>query len=168
MAPIEKEVRAMVVALFTLNAGLERARRQSKGASALSLLQVIADHKGIRPSDIAELQQVHPSLVTRQLQELDEAGFVAITPDPSDGRSSLVAITPAGTKELRRLVNIGFERFTLFVADWTTDEVRAFTRMLEKFQQSKAAAANQPHQTGRRWRGRARARISLAKAPGRQ
>ena len=32
----------MVVALFTLTAGLERARRQKKAAGALSLLQVIA------------------------------------------------------------------------------------------------------------------------------
>jgi hypothetical protein len=50
-----------VVALFTLTAGLERARRQKKDAGALSLLQVIAARDGIRPSDIADLQLVHPS-----------------------------------------------------------------------------------------------------------
>lgn len=57
----------MVSALFTLKAGLNRARRQRKDAGTLSLLKVIADHDGIRPSEITDLQQVHPLLVTRQI-----------------------------------------------------------------------------------------------------
>jgi hypothetical protein len=66
-------VQSMVVALFTLTAGLERARRQKKAAGALSLLQVITGRDGIRPSEIADLQLVHPSLVTRQVRELEDA-----------------------------------------------------------------------------------------------
>ena len=45
-----EDVRAMVTALFVTNAALDRARRQKKGASTLSLLQVVAATPGIRPS----------------------------------------------------------------------------------------------------------------------
>jgi DNA-binding MarR family transcriptional regulator len=146
----------MVAALFTMNAGLERARRQRKGASTLSLLQVIADHEGIRPSDIADLQQVHPSLVTRQVRELEDAGYVTVTADPADGRSYRVTLTSPGTAELHRLVQFGLQRFALFVADWEPDEVRTLTELLEKLQTSMAtvSAREQRPPDARRWDGR--------------
>src|ERR1022692_4715985 len=70
------DVRAMVTALFVTNAALDRARRQKKGASTLSLLQVIAAAPCIRPSEIASTQDVHPSQVTRQVRELESLGHV--------------------------------------------------------------------------------------------
>lgn len=153
MPPGDKDVQAMVTALFTLNAGLERARRQRKGASTLSLLQVIDDHEQIRPSDIAQLQQVHPSLVTRQVREVEEAGYVEVIADPADGRSYLVSLTPAGSQELRRLLEFGLRRFALFVKNWEADEVRTLTELLQKLQTSMAivSAREQRPPTGRRW-----------------
>jgi DNA-binding MarR family transcriptional regulator len=152
MAPSNREVEAMVSALFTLNAGLDRARRQRKGASTLSLLQVIADHDGIRPSEIADLQQVHPSLVTRQIQELEEHEYVRVGEDPADRRSLHVTITAAGSQELRRLVDFGLKRFALFVKDWDPKELRTFTELLWKLQSSMAmiSAREQRPATGRR------------------
>jgi len=142
-----------VAALFTMNAALERARRERKGANTLSLLQVIAAHDGIRPSEIADLQQVHPSLVTRQVRELEDAGYVQVTADPADGRSCLVALVPAGTDELRRLVQFGLQRFAMFVNDWDPEEVRALAQLLEKLKSSMAtvSAREQRPPPGRRW-----------------
>lgn len=142
MPPSNKDVQSMVAALFTLNAGLERARRQRKGASTLSLLQVIDDHEPIRPSDIAELQQVHPSLVTRQVRELEDAGYAKLSADPADGRSYLVSLTPAGSQELRRLLEFGLRRFALFVKNWEPDQVRTLTELLQKLQTSMATVSS--------------------------
>jgi DNA-binding MarR family transcriptional regulator len=139
VAPNKRDVQSMVAALFTMNAGLERARRQRKGASTLSLLQIVGDHEGIRPSEIAELQGVHPSLVTRQIRELEALAFVQVASDPSDGRSSLVFLNDAGTNELRRLEQFGLKRFALFVRDWEPEEVRSLTELLWKLQRSMAA-----------------------------
>ena len=139
MPPSRDDVQSMVVALFTLTAGLERARRQKKAAGALSLLQVIAGRDGIRPSEIADLQLVHPSLVTRQVRELEDAGYVQVSGDPADGRSWLVALTPAGRDEMRRLQQVGLDRFALFVADWEPGEVRTLAALLDKLRTSMAA-----------------------------
>jgi hypothetical protein len=49
MAPSKADVHAMVAALFTLTAGMERARRQRKAAGTLSLLQLIAEGHENRP-----------------------------------------------------------------------------------------------------------------------
>jgi DNA-binding MarR family transcriptional regulator len=150
--PSRDEVRAMVTALFVTNAALDRARRQRKGASTLSLLQVVAATQGIRPSDIASAQDVHPSQVTRQVRELEQLGLVQITADAADGRSCLVTLTPAGAEELQALTEEGLSRFGLFVADWEPEEVRMLTTLLQKLEASKAAVtARERPPPGRHW-----------------
>jgi DNA-binding MarR family transcriptional regulator len=159
MAPSKADVHAMVTALFTLTAGTERARRQRKAAGTLSLLQLVADRQPIRPSEIAEVQDVHPSLVTRQVRELEDAGHVQVAADPADGRSCLVTLTPAGTGELQRLTQVGLDRFALFVADWSPGDVRMLTTLLDKLRNSIAAVAAQEQEqrpAGRRWAGTSR------------
>jgi DNA-binding MarR family transcriptional regulator len=159
MAPSDADVHAMVAALFTLTAGMERARRQRKAAGTLSLLQLVADRGAIRPSEIAGLQDVHPSLVTRQVRELEDDGHVQVAADPADGRSCLVTLTPAGAGELGRLTQTGLDRFALFVADWQPGEVQMLTALLDKLRESMAAvsAQEQEHRpAGRRWAGTSR------------
>ena len=146
------DVRAMVTALFVTNAALDRARRQKKGASTLSLLQVVAAAPGIRPSEIATAQDVHPSQVTRQVRELESLGLVQVTADAADKRSCRVTLTSAGSGELQSLTEEGLDRFALFVADWEPEEVRMLTSLLQKLEASKAAAAaRQRPPPGRYW-----------------
>jgi DNA-binding MarR family transcriptional regulator len=153
MPPSKRDVHAMVGALFTLNAGIERARRERKAARSLNLLQVIASGEATRPSEIAAREQVHQSLVTRQIRDMEEAGFVSVSANPADGRSCLVALTPAGAHELDRLTQIGLERFASFVSEWEPAEVHLLTALLEKLRGSMASVAAQEHPNlgGRRW-----------------
>jgi DNA-binding MarR family transcriptional regulator len=152
MRPTRDDVSSMVIALFTTNAGLDRARRQKKGASTLSLLQVVAANPAIRPSTIASVQDVHPSLVTRQVRELEALGLVEVAPDVDDRRSCRVTLSPAGSAEVQRLTEEGLDRFGQFVAEWEAEEVQMLTSLLQKLEESKAvvAARNQPA-PGRRW-----------------
>jgi DNA-binding MarR family transcriptional regulator len=113
----------------------------------------------IRPSSIADLQDVHPSLITRQVRDLEDAGHVQVAADPADGRSCLVTLTPAGAGELQRLTQVGLDRFALFVADWQPSDVRMLTALLDKLRNSIAAAAAQEQvqrPAGRRWAGTSR------------
>lgn len=153
MAPDRDDVQSMVGALFTVISGVERARRQKKAAAALDLLQVIAAGEEMRPSDIADHRSVHRSLVTRQLRELEDAGYVQFAEDPRDGRSWLVALTPAGREEMLRLQDVGLERFAMFVAGWQPGEVRQLTRLLAKLTASMAAVTDQEGRAARNERG---------------
>ncbi len=142
----------MVTALFATNAALDRARRQRKGAGTLSLLQVVAATPGIRPSEIATAQDVHPSQVTRQVRELEREALIRVTPDAGDRRSCRVTLTSSGIDELQRLTEVGLDRFASFVADWDREEVRTLTTLLEKLELSKAeVAAQRRPPAGRRW-----------------
>ena len=152
MSPDAVDVEAMVVALFTLMAKVDRARHERRAASDLSLLQVIAAGGAMRPGEIAARQHVHQSLVTRQIRDLEDAGHVSVADDPNDGRSYLVALTPAGFDELDRLTKVGLQRFALFVSDWDPEQVRTLAELLEKLQSSMttASASEQPSPSERR------------------
>lgn len=87
-----------------------RRLRQEAGAETTGLtptstaaLATIERHGPLTPSELAELERVKRPTVTRTLGCLEREGLVERTPDPADGRSSLVAVNAAGRERLRRL-----------------------------------------------------------------
>jgi DNA-binding MarR family transcriptional regulator len=71
--------------------------------TSTAALATIERHGPLTPSELAEIERVKRPTVTRTLACLEREGLVERTPDPVDGRSSLVAINAAGRERLRRL-----------------------------------------------------------------
>jgi DNA-binding MarR family transcriptional regulator len=87
-----------------------RLRQEAAGAggseltpTTASALATVDRHGPLTPSELAEIERVQRPTATRTLRALVEAGLVDRTPDPSDGRSSLVSVNSAGRERLRRL-----------------------------------------------------------------
>ncbi|HYV16939.1 MAG TPA: MarR family transcriptional regulator [Conexibacter sp.] len=57
----------------------------------------------LTPSELADAERIQRPTATRVVATLAAAGFVTRCPDPSDGRVSRVAITPAGRAALKRI-----------------------------------------------------------------
>ncbi len=156
-----QEVEGLVAALFVVNNGMTRAAKQRPKASELRLLQAVAMLEGSRPSELAEQLGVDRSLVTRQLRDLENEGKVAVRPDPRDGRAFVAELTDKGRQQITELTEFGMRRFESFVADWDPADVSEFTRLLWKFEHSKAAVVERERQQQpqpRPERGRRRAR----------
>jgi DNA-binding MarR family transcriptional regulator len=76
-----------------------RLRQEGGGLLSPTLsaaLGTIARHGPLTPSELADRERVQRPTATRLLARLEAPGYVTRTPDPQDGRSSLVALTPAG------------------------------------------------------------------------
>ena len=145
-------VQQFVAALFAVNSGLEKARRHSPQARQLSVVQVIAAHPGISPKELAEELDLHPSSITRQVQTLEDIGYVEVVANQKDRRSCRITLTAAGEEELKRLTQIGHGRFAKFVASWDAQELRTLTKLLIKFEESKAEVARlEQRLPGRHW-----------------
>ena len=76
-------------------------RLRQEGGAGLSptlsaALGTIGRHGPLTPSELADRERVQRPTATRLLARLEAPGYVTRTPDPEDGRSSLVALTPAG------------------------------------------------------------------------
>jgi DNA-binding MarR family transcriptional regulator len=87
-----------------------RLRQEAAGGAVGELtptsaaaLAAVERHGPLSPSELAEVERVKRPTATRTLHILTEAGLVQRAPDPTDGRSALVSITPAGRNHLRRL-----------------------------------------------------------------
>ena len=71
--------------------------------TSTAALATIERHGPLTPSELAEIERVKRPTVTRTLACLEREGLVERTPDPADGRSSLVSVNAAGRERLRRL-----------------------------------------------------------------
>lgn len=68
----------MVAALMAVLQSIERARRKGD-ASRLFALFAIAVRPESSPKDTSEELGLHPSSITRQVQTLEEDGYVKVT-----------------------------------------------------------------------------------------
>jgi DNA-binding MarR family transcriptional regulator len=154
MKATRADVYALAVSLMAVFSSMRRATGKGDAAT-LALLNIVAIHPKVRPSDIAIELGVNQSSITRQLQKFQQRGMVRLAADPNDGRSCHIELTAAGRNEVKRLRDIGLSRFALFVKDWDARDVQTFTRLLSRFEISKAAVG--PHNGPRpTWRNGAK------------
>lgn len=82
-----------------------RLRQQAGGGLSPTLTAALATverHGPLTPSEVATRERIQRPTATRLIARLGEAGLVGRTPDPADGRSALVAVTPEGRALLER------------------------------------------------------------------
>ncbi len=83
-----------------------RLRQEASGnltPTTTAALATVERRGPLTPSDLADIERVKRPTATRAIRCLLDAGLVDRTPDPTDGRSALVSITPDGKEQLRRL-----------------------------------------------------------------
>ncbi len=82
-------------------------------ASRIGLLHLLAVGQGqLGTNQLARRLNVDAAAVTRQLKEMEAKGLVTRTPHASDGRRSIVKLTPSGREAFRAIHGHGhrFER----------------------------------------------------------
>ena len=57
----------------------------------------------MRAGDLAAAESVNPTMLSRILGHLEEAGLIERAPDPEDARSTVARATPAGRRLIGRL-----------------------------------------------------------------
>src|SRR6201996_1395467 len=81
----------------------EAATETGLSPATTAALATINRSGPLTPSELAELERVKRPTMTRTLAALEREGLIERTPDPADGRSSLVAVNDAGRERLARL-----------------------------------------------------------------
>ncbi|WP_334150164.1 MarR family winged helix-turn-helix transcriptional regulator [Microbacterium sp.] len=111
---------------------MENANRVSPGMlpGAYKALTTIARCEQVTASALAERMLMDKGQVSRTVRELEDLGLIVRTPDPSDGRSSLLRLTPLGSERLAaaRAPQEGMLMSTLH--DWNLTDIGNLTRLL--------------------------------------
>lgn len=71
---------------------------------------------------LAERLLLDNSTVTRQLDAMKKKGLISKIPNPDDGRSQLVASTPAGARMADDMQVLRTQRLAATLADWSAQE----------------------------------------------
>lgn len=93
------------------------ARGSGLTPSQLSALGVVARQGPLRLSELSALESVNPTMLSRVVGALDEAGLVRRRADPDDRRAGLLEVTASGRRthdrlraERGRVLTAGLER----------------------------------------------------------
>jgi DNA-binding MarR family transcriptional regulator len=111
-------------------------RQEAAGESGLSptqtaVLASISRSGPLTPSELAEIERVKRPTMTRTLACLERQGLIERTPDPADGRSSLVAVNDAGRERLSRLRRRKSAYLARRLRKLDSDEVATLARAAE-------------------------------------
>jgi DNA-binding MarR family transcriptional regulator len=110
----------------------DNANRLSPGMlpGAYKVFTTIVRRESVTLSALAEALIADKGQISRTVRDLEELGLVTRTPDPSDGRSSLISPTPEGLARLAAAR--GPQENTLLerLDAWSIDEIRTLTRLL--------------------------------------
>ncbi|MFF3381264.1 MarR family winged helix-turn-helix transcriptional regulator [Streptomyces sp. NPDC002680] len=100
--------------------------------SAVVLLRQIADSEPLRPGELANLLAVEASHITRQVQRLQEAGYVTRVPDPHDRRAQRIRLTAAGEEAVVRIQEVKRHSMRMALEDWSPQELRRLAAFVDR------------------------------------
>jgi DNA-binding MarR family transcriptional regulator len=103
---------------------------------ALMVLGTLAHCGPARLTTVADKTGFDPSTVSRQVADLEKAGLLARDIDPDDRRAILLEATHDGQALLKKLAVGRRERMTRLLADWESDDIATFGRLLGQFNES--------------------------------
>ncbi len=76
-----------------------------------------------RSSDIADAFDLDKGAVSRQVQHLVELGLVERSPDPADGRATILTATTEAKRRVDEVSRLRIEQLDARLADWTEEDL---------------------------------------------
>jgi len=110
----------------------ENANRVSPGMlpGAYKVFTTIVRRERITLSALAEALMSDKGQISRTVRELEHLGLVERTPDPDDGRSSLLSPTAEGLERLAEARAPQENTLVDALAEWPIDDIRNLTTLL--------------------------------------
>jgi DNA-binding MarR family transcriptional regulator len=97
------EVARLRIALGRISRQLDRqSRGRELTRTQSSVLATVGRRGPLRLSELAEIEGVNPTMLSRIVAKLEHAGLLRRSPDPDDGRAAHVELTVAGAELNRR------------------------------------------------------------------
>jgi DNA-binding MarR family transcriptional regulator len=110
----------------------DNANRVSPGMlpGAYKVFTTIVRRESITLSALAETLMADKGQISRTVRELEQLGLVERTPDPADGRSSLLSPTPEGLTRLAEARAPQESALVDALEEWPIDDIRNLSRLL--------------------------------------
>ena len=87
----------------------------------------------IRVTELATKLSVDPSTMSRHISALQRRGWIERTPDPADGRATLVAVSRTGARTIRRVEAGRRNILTAVLSQWDGEDQAALVALMTRF-----------------------------------
>ncbi len=102
------------------------------GFDVLAALRRAGTPHTLSPSQLMQETMVSSGTMTNRLDRLEELKFITRQPDPSDGRGSLVSLTPLGMKKVDAALDQLIKNERTFLTDLNRSEQAALADLLSR------------------------------------
>lgn len=108
--------------------------------STFPLAKQLLHHESMRVSDLASAVELDASTVSRQIKQLEDRGIIERTPDPADGRASLVRLTTEGRETITAAFRRRFDRIKASLEPWPAEDRETLRLLLVRLATDLATA----------------------------
>jgi DNA-binding MarR family transcriptional regulator len=133
---LEQEVGVLIRRVRRVIGERSRAVHPQLQPASYLMLGYLASEGPLRASAMAEVFDIDKGAISRQVGHLEELGLVERTPDPEDGRASLVS---ASAEAVRRLDAVSADRrrwLSEQLGDWSEQQLGDFAAELGRYNQA--------------------------------
>ncbi len=109
-----------------------RARRLGLTRAQCRTLGYLARNEGINQAGLADLLEIRPMTLVRQIDRMEEAGWIERRPDPADRRARRLYLTAKARPVLGRIWNVANETRDEALARLTAAEAEQLIDLLHR------------------------------------
>lgn len=97
------------------------------------VLGYVRDHGPVRASAMCAVFGIDKGAISRHAQHLIDLGLVDRTPDPQDGRATLLTVSEDGQRRIEAVAQVRRKALDERLNDWTAEELGDFAGMLRRY-----------------------------------
>ncbi len=130
---IEHEVGVLIRRVRRVIGDRARAVHPELQPATYLLLTHLDESGPLRASALVESTGVDKAAISRQVQHLVDLGLLNRTPDPEDGRATLLECTDDARARLRQVERDRRRRFDRRLSDWSAADLADFANRLREY-----------------------------------
>ncbi|MFH8472109.1 MarR family winged helix-turn-helix transcriptional regulator [Streptomyces sp. NPDC018000] len=131
-----EELARQLSAIGAVKRGLARMLPAECPGGSAAVLALLREHGEMRISRLAELLAVDMSVTSRHVAHVAERGWIERSLDPTDKRSRILRLTPAGHDVLNDLNRRTTDMFIHNLSDWSDEDVGQLNTLLARLRDS--------------------------------
>ncbi|MEV4915481.1 MarR family winged helix-turn-helix transcriptional regulator [Streptomyces tirandamycinicus] len=131
-----EELARQISAMGAVRRSIARLLPAECPSGSAAVLALLDRHGEMRISRLAELLAVDMSVTSRHVAHVARCGWIERSPDPDDGRSRILRLTPAGLAQLDELRRRTTDLFAHHLEDWSDEDVARLNALLARLRAS--------------------------------
>ena len=145
-----RRVERAIVRISRIGTGRDAARIRSERSGivisrpGIAILSALRASGPMRLTLLANLTDLEAPLISREVRQLTAAGYIRRSPDPTDGRATIVELTAEGRRAYEAYRAATDDIIAETFADWSAEDLAILVAYLERVASDFARGPRQP------------------------